>query len=285
MPSAETGAPPASLRDSEVDGGLALDAAGRFVPNREALRLFDYFLSARGEEPDAALRARIVAEIRERLRADAASDAEAFLERYLAYRAEGAALSGDERIAASADLERRLQWLRELRRAHFGAALAESLFGDEERAAENALARRRVASDPSLSDAERRARLDALEAELPAPARARRDAATLPLRLREEEAALRAAGADDAEIRSVREQMVGVEAAERLARLDRDRAAWQQRVDRYRVARDALRADASLDPAARDAAVAALRSREFDPRERIRIEALDAIELGATPSP
>jgi lipase chaperone LimK len=267
-----------SLRDTEVDGGLARDAHDRFVPTRDALRLFDYFLSATGEAPDAALRARIVREIAARLPPGAAREAEAFLDRYLAYRAEGARLARDDRLAASADLERRLQWLRELRRAHFGAALAETLFGAEERAAEAALERRRVVEDASLTDAERAARLAALEQELQAAAR---DAAALPLRLRQEEAALRAAGAGDAEIHAVREASVGAEAAERLARLDRERAEWQLRLAAYRTARDALVADASLAPAERAARLEALRARDFDERERLRVRALDEIELGA----
>ena len=129
-----------------------MDAKGHFVPSTRALALFDYFLSASGEEPASQLRARIVAEIERRLPDPAAGEASAFLDRYLAYRAEGARAAADDRLAESADLERRLQWIRELRRAHFGAELAETLFGDEERAAALALERRRIVGDASLTD-------------------------------------------------------------------------------------------------------------------------------------
>ena len=47
---------PASLRDSEPDGAVTLDANGRVIVSRELRRLFDYFLSALGERDVAAIR-------------------------------------------------------------------------------------------------------------------------------------------------------------------------------------------------------------------------------------
>ena len=277
-------APVASLRDTEVDGGLGVGPDGRFRPSREALALFDYFLSATGEELPAQTRARIEAEIARRLPPEAAPDALAFFAQYLAYRAEAEQLAREVRVAGSADLERRLQWVRELRRKHFGAELASTLFGDEERAVEIALERRRVASDASLSESERRAELDALEQELPASVRAAREAATLPARLAEKERALRAAGGGDAELRALREETVGPEAAERLAALDEARAAWTRRIDAYRVERDRVLADPSLDPPTREARLEELRSRGFDARERIRVRTLDELESAPPPA-
>ena len=272
---------PASLRDSEVDGALIVDADGRFVPTPSALALFDYYLSATGEEPGAQLRARIVAEIDRRLAGPAASEAIAFLDRYLAYRADAARTVADERVAASADLERRLQWIRELRRKHFGAELAAALFGDVERATELALEQRRIAADASLSDAEKRARLDALEAQLPEAERHARAASSAPRRLEQQEAALRARGGSDSELRALREEVVGAEAAERLEERDRRRAEWDARIAAYRAERDAILADAVLDPGAREAAIEDALARRFDARERIRVRTLDSMDEAA----
>ncbi len=277
--------PPASLRDSAIDGALIADADGHFVPGPEALALFDYFLSATGEEPEAQLRARIVAEIERRLPAPAAREAIAFLDRYLAYRADAARAASDDRLAESADLERRLQWIREVRREHFGAELATTLFGDDERAAEIAIAQRRVAADASLSDAEKRAQLDALEAQLPESAREARAASSAPLRLEQAEAALRARGGSDAEVRALREETVGAEAAARLEALDQRRAEWNARLAAYRAARDAVLADPSRDAQAREAAIEDLLARNFDARERIRVRALDATQPAAAAPP
>jgi len=134
---------PASLEGTRVDGDLRLDAEGRFVPGPEALLLFDYFLSATGEEPDERIHARIVAEIRRRLPPAAAGDAEALLDRYLAYRAAARELFDDQELAF-ADVERRFQRIRELRREVFGAELATALFGEEERVAAIDVERQRV---------------------------------------------------------------------------------------------------------------------------------------------
>lgn len=278
---AATAPPPASLRDSEIDGELAADASGHFVPSPRAIVLFDYFLSATGEEPQATIRARIVAEIDRRLVNPARHEATALLDRYLAYRADAANTIADERLAESADLERRLQWLRELRRKHFGAELAATLFADDERAIEVAIAQRRVAADASLSQVEKRAQIEALEAQLPESARSARASSVVPLRLAQEEAALRARGGSDAELRALRDSIVGPEAAERLEERDRRRAEWNTRLAAYRAERDAIRADASLDPQARDAAIENVLARDFDARERIRVRSLDAMESQA----
>lgn len=270
--------PPASLRDSEIDGELIADASGHFVPSPRAIALFDYFLSATGEEPQATIRARIIAEIDRRLVNPARHEATALLDRYLAYRADAASTVADERLAESADLERRLQWLRELRRKHFGADLAATLFADDESAIEVAIAQRRVAADASLSQVEKRAQIEALEAQLPESARRARASSTVPLRLAQEEAALRARGGSDDELRALRDSIVGPEAAQRLEERDRRRAEWNTRLAAYRAERDAIRGDASLDPQARDAAIENVLARSFDARERIRVRALDQME-------
>jgi lipase chaperone LimK len=271
---------PGSLEGTEPDGGLARDADGRFVPTRDALDLFDYYLAASGEEPDGAIRARIEAAIAARL-ADPAP-ALALLDRYLAYREAARALFFDEN-AAELPLERRLQRIRELRREHFGAELAEALFGEEEARWRVDVERLRVSRDPALGEEERAARLAALEAELPEAVREARDAATAAIALRRDEARLRAAGGSDAEVRALREARFGPEAAERLAALDRTRAEWDARVAEYRAERDRVAARES-DPAARAAALAALRDARFEGPERLRVEALERMEAdGARP--
>jgi lipase chaperone LimK len=275
---AETPPSPASLRDSEIDGELIADASGHFEPTPHALALFDYFLSATGEEPQATIRARIVAEIDRRLADPARHEATALLDRYLAYRADAASAVADERLAESADLERRLQWLRELRRKHFGADLAATLFADDERAIEVAIAQRRVAANASLSQAEKRAQIEALEARLPESAQRARASSSVPLRLAEQEAALRARDGSDAELRALRDSIVGPEAAARLEERDRRRAEWNTRLAAYRAERDAILGDASLDLQARDAATENLLVRSFDARERIRVRTLDGME-------
>ncbi|MGH7287880.1 MAG: lipase secretion chaperone, partial [Myxococcota bacterium] len=272
-------APARSLRGTETDGRLVTDAAG-FVPTPDALRLFDYFFSASGEEPAEQIIARIEEEIH-RLLPDpaAAADARVLLGRYLAYRDSARAL--DTAGYAPDDLERRIQLLRELRRDAFGAELAAALFGEEDLEREVAAEQTRVAQDPALSDAERQERLDELERRMPQGAREAREESTVALELRTEEARWRADDAGAAEIQALRERRVGPEAAERLAALDVRRTAWSARLAEYHAERDALESDASLDRASRYAAVEALQERRFSRLEIARVRALDRIEASA----
>lgn len=267
---------PGSLAGTQVDGDLRVDAQGRFVPGPEALLLFDYFLSATGEEPDERIRARIVAEIRQRLAPAAAREAEALLDRYDAYRAAAADLFADTELAR-ADDERRFQRIRELRREVFGAELAAALFDADEEVTRIDLERRRVATQPGLDPAARARRLADLEEQLPESVRAARREAMAALELRAAEESLRAAGAGPGAIAAERERRVGREAADRLAALDERRAAWNERAGAYRRERDALRARGLSDEAYAEA-LEALRAARFTAPERLRIEALDRIE-------
>ena len=277
------GAPPlpASLAGTATDGDLLIDASGRFLPGPEALALFDYFFAASGEEPAERIHARILAEIRRRLAPAAAAEAEALLARYLAYREAAAALFASD--LSFADPERRFQRIRELRREVFGAALAASLFGEEERILAVDLERQRVV-EAGLAPEERARRLAALEAELPEAERSARAEARAALDLRAAEAELRASGAGPAAVAAERERRFGPEAAERLAALDLRRAAWSERVAAYRAEREALRAR-ELPAEAYTEELSRLRESRFEGAERLRIEALDRLEAEAAPAP
>ncbi|MCP5059831.1 MAG: lipase chaperone [bacterium] len=199
------------------------------------------------------------------------ADAEELAERFLAFRATAQRELNDPALAASGDLERRLQWLRELRRRSFGAELAERLFGEEEARLRVVLAMRRVREDPSLSQEEREAALGALEEEFPTAVRETRARTTAPLRLAQEETALRDAGANDAEIQTLREARVGKAAAARLAALDEERREWDRRLGDYLVERDELLAIGTDPEGLRE-----LRVRHFAEHERLRVERLEA---------
>lgn len=264
---------PGSLAGTDPDGAFAADADGNLIVSPELRRAYEYWFAASGEEPDARIADRIAAEIRTRLRDPAQAAALDMLARFLTYRQRGRDLAADD----DGDLEARVAAVRDLRRDVFGADAA-ALFADEEALADFALAQRRIATDATLSDADRAARLAQLLADAPEPIRAARAAALAPAELARDEAALRAEAGNADEVQRLREERVGAEAAERLASLDDARAAWRARVDSYRAERSVIDADPALDAAARASAVAALRARHFSGAELVRIDALDRIE-------
>jgi len=269
--------PPASLAGTVPDGGLPLDAQGhlRIVP--EVRRFFDYFLSTQGDEALDVIRARIVAAIEARVPPAAAKEAIDLLDRYLAYLVRAQAMSATG-LDGGEDVQARLDTLWRVRREVLGDQIAEAFFGEEEEIARLSLDRRRILKDKGLSEEERRRELDALDRQLPESARAARDEAAAPVRLWEDEQALRAKGATPDEIRALRESRFGREAANRLEDLDRERAEWQRRMDAYHEERRRILADSRLSEQERAAALQDLLQGSFTPPERIRLQALDNID-------
>jgi len=272
---AAPGRRPRSLRGTTVDGALPVDAGGHLVVGPDVRRFFDYFLALTGEEPLPRIRDRLVRAIGARLHPPADREAEELLDRYLAYRDRARDLTADGPLAA------RLEAIRALRRETLGVTAVVQLFADEDARDDATVLAHATAEDPSLTPEERAARLAALEEALPDEVRA----ATLPLRLGQEEAALAAQGGSPDELRALRERMVGPDATARLEALDRERAAWQARLDAYRAARAAIDDDASRTPAEREAAIVTLRAERFAPEERRRVEALDRVDVAGRSSP
>jgi lipase chaperone LimK len=271
-PGAAPGRLPASLEGTEPDGAVQADASGHLIVDLELRRLFDHFLVASGEEPIAAMRARIIAVLRDRLPAAAAAEAIAILDRYLAYR--DAARS----LAPASDPAAGLDQAHELRTRMFSPAVVQAFFAEEEAATYAALARRAVLQDGTLTAAERDRRLSELEAQTPAAVREARAAAIAPLDEMAREARMRAAGASAQQIAAARTAALGSDAEARLAELDEARAVWDSRLAQFRAERAALIADAALDEAERRRRIDELLARSFSPTERIRVEALDRID-------
>ncbi|AEI68904.1 lipase secretion chaperone [Corallococcus macrosporus] len=270
---------PGSLQDTEEDGSVQVDGSGHLVVTPDLRRLFDYYLSAMGEEPLSVIRERILASLRAKnLPAAAMEEAVRLLDDYLAYRDAARTFAANQR-GAELDLGARLESLRELRREHLGP-WADGLFGDEERVDAVSVERMKLQQDTTLTPEERERRIAALDEQLPADYRAGRDEALRPLRQQTVERELVESGATAEDLRQHRLATVGPEATERLEAMDREEEAFKQRLAEFRARRDAL-AQSEPNPAARQAAAQRLLFDSFTPEERLRVEALDAIDAAA----
>ena len=259
---------PLSLRGSDVDGALLVDSTGHFLPSPSALALFDYFLAASGEQSEAQLRWRIIAEIERRLSPEAAFDASLLLDTYLDFREALRELA--QSSEAPAGLTQRWQSIGQLRREYFGEDGTEALFGEAEQVISLDLERRRIHLDTTLSAADKLVQLQALNAALPPAIRAARQRAHAPSHSYAAVATLRSQGGDDGEIFALRASDFGNAAAQRLATLDRQQEAWRQRLDNYHAARNQVMKQAS------NGDFSALRAIHFDDvNERRRVRALD----------
>lgn len=277
IPAAARAPFPASLAGTAVDGSFTIDAAGHFVPDRNALRLFDYFLSASGEESADILRGRILLHaIGAGLSEKSLSEVAAVLDRYLAYReATRAALATGS--VAPAGLDARVAEMRGMQRSYLGANLAKAFYGDDDALADIDMQRMAVLRDKKMTRDERQRALTAIDAQLPTELITARKAVTGPAALHERVEGLREAGGSSEDIAALRRAEYGAGAADRLAALDRSRAQWSQRYDSYRGEEQALRGSLGCTdcPAFREARET-LRARHFSGRELIRVQALDA---------
>jgi lipase chaperone LimK len=266
-PSAKPFAP--SLRGTRPDGAVHVAPDDSVVADAQMIELFDYYLSTVGEKSPAAVRAEIERELDRTLRPAAAAAAKRVLTRYIAYRQALAGLGTDRRLTGpdAAALKRRLNALRGLRAQYFSQREIAAIFGREDAANAEALARMEIRDAPALTAEQKQARLAALDTGLPADVRAAREAPLKVVRVQEEAERLRAGGAGEEDVFRLRAEAFGADAAQRLADVDREEAAWKRRIDAYLAERRGLRDEA---------AVAALRDRMFSEDEQRRLGAYEA---------
>lgn len=271
---------PPSLLGTEVDGELEVDAAGRLKITGGIRRVFDYFLSAVGEEPLESILKRIRAYLRHKLPAGAAAEAERLLDNYIAYKK---ALDGLPKVQASPGnidlpaLRRQMQQVQALRSQFFSPEVVTAFFGDEDTYDRYTLERLDVMQDKSLNPQQRATRLAALEQQLPETLR---ESIRVINQVQNLEAMTREwqqRGGSPAELRQIRESLVGPEAADRLEVLDQENAQWDQRMAGWHAEREAILANRSLSEQDRQRAVEEARKTRFSAQELVRVESLEHI--------
>lgn len=268
-------APPPSFAGTQVDGQFRLDAAGNLLIDGDVRRVFDYFLSALGEEPLDSSVLRLRRHIEQQLKQPAEGQTIGLLGQYLDYKRQLLAL--EQQHSRTADLvamRERLDAARALRARVFDAQTHQAFFATEEARDEFTLARLAILHDPYLSAAEKGDAIDRLHGAQPAEmldAMAPR----LQQELRAQTRQLQASGATPAQLRQLRQQLVGNAAAERLEALDAQRRNWLQRLNSYRAEKTELEQSRGLSETDREAAIARLTSERFSAAERLRLEAAE----------
>lgn len=257
---------PASLQGAQIDGAVGLDARGRLRIDADLLRFFDWHRSALGELDEAALRRWLSANLDARLPPAARDEALDLYALYLDYLREADQLAG-------LDPWQRNEALRALRLRLFGADRAEALFAQEQRWMDAQLARQAIRDDRRLDAAQRQAQLRELEASLP-PLLSEDPLSGLAREVEQLNQQFDQAQLSAAERHAERRELLGEEAAQRLARLDAERADWQARMQQYLDQREALRRQAFASEAERQRALDGWAAARYDPAELRRIAAL-----------
>lgn len=277
---------PPSLAGTDVNDGLRVDAHGHLVVDDAVRALFDYFLATVGEEPFATVAARLHAYLVHRLAEPARGEALALLASYLGFWQEAGQLSqeagqapdSDQPAAMAAFLDR----MHALRSRWFGADVDAAFFGAQDAYNQYTLQRRELLQDPSLDDVTRAQELADLLQQLPGDMQDALRTATTVQTLDDLTAACRRRGCSAGELQQVRSTLVGPEAAQRLADLDRAQAAFQARLANYFLQRDRILSNPAYSPDDRQAQLATLQDSLFSDNDRLRLPALERIHDGTT---
>ncbi|MGQ0711393.1 MAG: lipase secretion chaperone [Rhodoferax sp.] len=268
------------------DGDLALWGNGQAtlsqlaqsgLPYAELRRLFDYFLSAWGEQDLPAIVARIHEELGRQLQGPQRDAARTLLGKYLDYKRALVDLDAKPQYAGQGvgAIRERFSAMLALRARIFTPQEDAGMFGFDDAYDRDALARLEIHQDKDLSAEEKRQRLAVLDAAMPVALREERDAPRRVVMVEEQVAQMRAQGATEAEVFALRAKAFDKEAARRLAEVDREEQAWAQRIRDYLGERQRVVAGLSQGQE-REAALAQLQQSRFSAEELPRLVAYDS---------
>jgi lipase chaperone LimK len=281
------GEPAANALPTSLDGSspprLPLEAGGHLAHTRAVREFFDYFLSAQSEMSASALDALVRRQIAAQLDGTAANDeARVVWQRYTAYLTALGQLpqpaSVPDNIPGTRPDFDALQLALD-QRDTLGTRImgdwSKPFFGDQLQRQRSDLARLRITSDPTLTDAEKAARLASLDAALPPQERAARERARQQQASVEAIARLQKQGVSPDAMRAQIAQTLGPEAAERVVQMQKSDDAWHARYADYASQREQID-KLGLPPQEHDAQVAQLRRQFFsNPSDAMRAASLD----------
>ena len=259
--------PLAGTTPQHAIGGATNDT---LIVDADLRRLFDRYLAAATGKPVDMTRAQIEHELRRSLRPGDVQQANHLLRRYLDYRN---ALADDARIATVGEgvdeaVHLRLADIQRERARFFNTREIEGLFSSDEAVEVDALVRLELGRNRSLRDEQKQEKLLAL---------------TMPTEIATTEKSvhdMRANGASEEAVRSARTAALSVEAADRLAQLDRAEAAWSARIGAYFSERDRLRDDSgSVDVIDQSPVLQQLRDARFTVEEQQRLAAYESLRI------
>ena len=265
----------ASLRGTQVDGRLRLDANGDLLITPDIRLMFDYFLSALGEEDMEQIKGRIAAYLSEQLPEGAAVQGWELFERYMALRDAMESIPAHDGSPAS--VRSAIRQRNAMQQSYLGVEMADAFYGLDIAYDNYMIERQSLMEDEGLTDDQRQRRLDALMQELPEPMQEMFVETRKPKMLEQQVQTLRESGASEAEVRALREVTFGVVAADRFERLEQQRSQWQKRYEDYRQQREVLLSSGGLAEADQERLLGDLRERLFSEQELARVRALDRI--------
>ena len=273
-----------SMLDTVPDGelqttqtGSATGATGTLAYG-ELKRLFDYYLSAVGEQSIETITLQIRSELDRKLPPLQAQKAQRLLGLYIEYKRELVRLESQSQLVGMGipAIRGRFLAMQDVRSRYFSADETQGMFGFEDAYDMDAISRLEVSQNPALSAEQKQQQLAALDAVLPEQLRKEREATNMVVRLEQQAQELRAKGGSEDDVYRMRAKALDPEAAARLAEVDRDEAAWKSRITQYLQERNKLlQSQTNATDSEREASLLELQKSAFSEAERPRLRAYE----------
>ena len=272
------------MLDTVPDGNLqvlqagATDASSGPLAYGELKRLFDYYLSAVGEQSIEGITVHLRGELERRLPPAQAKRAQRLLDLYIAFKRELLVLESKPELSGNAvqAIRARMLAMQDLRARYFSAEETQGMFGFDDAYDMDAVARLEVSQNPALNAEQKKQQLAALDTAMSPVLREAREASLVVVRVEQQAQELRAKGASEDDIYRMRAKAFGPEAAARLADVDREETIWKARIAQYQEQRSkVLQSNAQASESERQAAVLQLQQSLFSQPELPRLVAYD----------
>jgi len=274
------GALPPSLEGTRIPFNLLIDENGELIVNESLRRLFDYFFTTDGEEPLETIVARIKELLTTHLPGIAQGRALEILQQYFELKQAEIELARQMDFEFKASGERPSlieirRVLRDLRASNLDVDVYAAFFGVENQREDYTLNRLEIQGDASLTVEERQIALEAIEEYLPPADREHMQSEREAQQVYQDVENAKAEGATEAEIFHLREQVFGVEAAQRYADADSKKSTWDDRITTYRGQREGILNTAGLTEDDKTNQIGQLRQQHFEGPELKRISVID----------
>ncbi len=273
-----------SMQDTLPDGDLQTPQSGANAGTAGGLaygelkRLFDYYLSAVGEQSIEVITQQIRGELERRLSTPQAAKAQRLLALYIEFKRELVRLDSQPQLVGNGvqAIRARMLAMQDLRSRFFNEEETQSMFGFEDAYDMDAIARLEISQNPALSALQKQQQLAAVDAAMPANLRREREASSVVVRMEQQAQDLRTKGGSEDDVYRMRAKEFDPQAAARLAEVDREELAWKARIARYQDERSKLlKAQANATESERQTVLAQLQQTYFTEAERPRLVAYE----------
>ncbi|MCH7378238.1 MULTISPECIES: lipase secretion chaperone [Acinetobacter] len=257
-----------SLRGTEIDCPIQVDANGKLILTVGIRSCFDYFFSSLGEKTETEL----IADIRQYLSATlpdtASSYASYLLDQYVAYThaLKNIKPTGNFKTGDIDGYQKVIEQMYKVQQQFFNAAEINALFGNERNLNQFNIDQMRIHANKTLTAQQKATELAKLIDQLPTTLADGVRVSMQFAELQQLTQEVREKGGSAQELRNMRESLLGPEAADRLEKVDQEEAGWQTQVNGYLAARDQiLKSDAS--DASKQQSINQLRNQSFGTKE------------------